>query len=45
MGYATERHRAAIEMAGACARLHRLTFSPFRVGADMVLEEEIALIA
>ena len=32
MGYATERHRAAIEVAGACARLHRLTFSPFRIG-------------
>jgi ribonuclease HII len=37
MGYATERHRAAIEIAGACARLHRLTFSPFRHGADVEL--------
>ena len=35
MGYATERHRAAIEMAGACARLHRLSFSPFRLGAEV----------
>ena len=35
MGYATERHRAAIEVAGACARLHRLTFSPFRIEAEV----------
>ena len=33
MGYATERHRAAIEIHGPADRLHRLTFSPFRVGA------------
>jgi ribonuclease HII len=45
MGYATERHRAAIEAAGACARLHRLSFSPFRIGAEIVVEEEMALIA
>jgi ribonuclease HII len=44
MGYATERHRAAIDAGGACARLHRLSFSPFRVGAEVVVEEEIALI-
>lgn len=44
MGYATERHRAAIEVAGACARLHRLSFSPFRLEAEVVAEEEIALI-
>ena len=37
MGYATERHRAAIEIAGACARLHRLTFSPFRLGVEVEL--------
>lgn len=43
MGYATERHRAAIEVAGACARLHRLSFSPFRLEAE-VIEEEVALI-
>lgn len=45
MGYATERHRLAIEAKGACARLHRLTFSPFRIEAEIVIEEEIALIA
>jgi ribonuclease HII len=44
MGYATERHRAAIEAAGACARLHRLSFSPFRIEAEVMVEEEIALI-
>lgn len=43
MGYATERHRAAIKIDGACARLHRLSFSPFRLEAEIV-EEEIALI-
>ncbi len=32
MGYATERHRAAIEVHGPAARLHRLSFSPFRLG-------------
>ena len=41
MGYATERHRAAIEIAGACARLHRLTFSPFRLGGGGA-ERELA---
>jgi len=45
MGYATERHRAAIEAAGACARLHRLSFSPFRIEAAVIVEEEVALIA
>jgi ribonuclease HII len=44
MGYATERHRAAIDAEGACARLHRLSFSPFRLEAEVVIEEEIALI-
>ncbi|MBX3596916.1 MAG: ribonuclease HII [Rhizobiaceae bacterium] len=38
-GYATARHRAAIEMHGPIARLHRLTFSPFRIE-----EEEVVLI-
>ena len=32
MGYATARHRAAIETFGAVPRLHRLSFSPFRLG-------------
>ena len=31
MGYATERHRAAIEIHGPALRLHRLSFSPFRM--------------
>jgi ribonuclease HII len=33
MGYATRRHQAAIELHGAVARLHRLSFAPFRVVA------------
>jgi ribonuclease HII len=36
MGYATERHRAAIEIHGPVLRLHRLSFSPFRIA---VVEE------
>lgn len=43
MGYATERHRAAIEVGGACARLHRLSFAPFRLEAEMIVQKEIAL--
>lgn len=31
MGYATERHRTAIEAHGAVPRLHRTSFAPFRV--------------
>lgn len=31
MGYATERHRAAIEIHGPVARLHRMSFAPFRL--------------
>jgi len=31
MGYATERHRAAIELHGTVARWHRVTFAPFKV--------------
>jgi ribonuclease HII len=34
MGYATERHRAAIETHGPVVRLHRMSFSPFRLGAE-----------
>jgi ribonuclease HII len=33
-GYATERHRAAIELHGPYPRLHRMTFAPFRLGVD-----------
>jgi len=31
MGYATSRHRMAIEAVGPAARLHRLSFAPFRL--------------
>ncbi len=41
MGYATERHRAAIELHGPVLRLHRMTFSPFRSGAE---EGELELL-
>lgn len=34
MGYATVRHRTAITMHGAASRLHRLSFAPFRLGAE-----------
>jgi ribonuclease HII len=35
MGYATARHRAAITAHGPATRLHRLSFSPFRVDAPV----------
>ncbi|MBX3583741.1 MAG: ribonuclease HII [Rhizobiaceae bacterium] len=31
MGYATARHRAAIEVHGPVSRLHRMSFAPFRL--------------
>jgi ribonuclease HII len=34
MGYATERHRMAIASAGPVARLHRMSFAPFRFDAE-----------
>lgn len=34
MGYATVRHRVAIEAHGAVPRLHRISFAPFRLGAE-----------
>lgn len=43
MGYATARHRAAITAHGAVARWHRISFAPFRNGAEdaaAVAEEE-----
>ena len=43
MGYATERHRVAIEMHGALPRLHRMSFSPFRLGGAEP-EEELSLL-
>lgn len=41
MGYATERHRTAIELHGAVPRLHRTSFSPFRVQAEAGVEIEL----
>jgi ribonuclease HII len=32
MGYGTARHRTAIELHGPVARLHRISFAPFRSG-------------
>ncbi|TJV14658.1 MAG: ribonuclease HII, partial [Mesorhizobium sp.] len=40
MGYATVRHRTAIEVHGPVARLHRASFAPFRLGGTEVLDEE-----
>lgn len=37
MGYATVRHRSAIGSEGPAARLHRLSFAPFRRKDDEVL--------
>jgi ribonuclease HII len=34
MGYATERHRLAIAAAGPVARLHRMSFAPFRLDGE-----------
>ncbi|WP_404926832.1 ribonuclease HII [Mesorhizobium sp. ORM16] len=43
MGYATVRHRTAIETHGPVARLHRVSFAPFRLeGAEVVEEESFA---
>jgi ribonuclease HII len=39
MGYATERHRQEIAGYGALPRLHRISFSPFRLDAPAILEE------
>ncbi|WP_192256611.1 ribonuclease HII [Mesorhizobium silamurunense] len=44
MGYATIRHRTAIEAHGPVARLHRASFAPFRLGGVEVAEEEEGLI-
>ncbi|MEW6634938.1 MAG: ribonuclease HII [Pseudomonadota bacterium] len=40
MGYATARHRTAIETHGPVARLHRTSFAPFRLGGAEPVEEE-----
>jgi ribonuclease HII len=39
MGYATVRHRTAINTHGPVARLHRTSFAPFRLGAVEAGEE------
>lgn len=44
MGYATERHRAAIDLHGAVPRLHRTSFAPFRMATVEALEEAEALL-
>jgi ribonuclease HII len=45
MGYATERHRAAIEVHGPASRLHRMSFSPFRLSSEEGEQEaEIELV-
>lgn len=43
MGYATERHRAAIEVHGPALRLHRLSFAPFRLETSETLPEDEAV--
>jgi ribonuclease HII len=47
MGYATARHRAAIEIHGAVARWHRVSFAPFRLADDQLAgaanDDEFAL--
>lgn len=39
MGYATERHRAAIQAHGPAMRLHRMSFSPFRIVEETITEQ------
>jgi ribonuclease HII len=39
MGYATVRHRTAINLHGPVARLHRTSFAPFRLGGAEAVEE------
>ena len=39
MGYATRRHRSAIETYGPVLRLHRTSFAPFRLEGIVVVEE------
>ncbi|HEV2898302.1 MAG TPA: ribonuclease HII [Pseudaminobacter sp.] len=44
MGYATERHRAAIDIHGAVPRLHRASFAPFRLIEEGLTEINESLI-
>jgi len=39
MGYATVRHRKAIETHGPVTRLHRISFAPFRLAVSEAVEE------
>ncbi len=43
MGYATERHRTAIEVHGPVTRLHRMSFAPFRL-VEVTQEVELDLL-
>lgn len=43
MGYATARHRNAIGQHGALPRIHRATFAPFRLAADVVTEVDVLI--
>ncbi len=40
-GYASVRHREAIGTHGAIARLHRISFSPFRLEAEMTISTDL----
>lgn len=44
MGYATVRHRTAIEIHGPVARLHRISFAPFRLVEVDVAEADVELV-
>lgn len=44
MGYATARHRAAITTHGAVARWHRISFAPFRLGAEAISSNDDELL-
>lgn len=44
MGYATQRHRAAIDLHGPAPRLHRLSFAPFRLAIFEEAEPQLAQI-
>jgi ribonuclease HII len=39
MGYATARHRSAIEVHGAVSRWHRISFAPFRLSEPAVEDD------
>lgn len=41
MGYATERHRSAIDQHGAVPRLHRVSFAPFRIAVETTQEIKV----